>query len=183
MENAATERSNSYGMSQMCRILGISHTEVIRRVLKGAIPKPFLDNRGRRRWDSRSIDKISRQRSEGPSPTSLPHREKSNQGELFSRAITFLKAHTFGPTSAVDLAEELATDAPTTLALLRDWAELQGGLFLTAVQIQRINGLHLEGSWPIKTGERLVENLQECAASFEAYEKLESPKREKPASP
>jgi len=173
MTGTSRSTSNDLGLTDIRHRLGLSLTQTQRRVSQSNFPKPFLNEKGQRRWTVQQIDEVLLGKATAITrkieKRAGAARVTPNHGALFAKAIGFLKARPFDPQNTpIDLAEHLAADAATVKTILTEWADLRGGWFiLTTNDIETINGLPLEGSWPVHSVEELISNLKESAEALQ----------------
>jgi len=155
------------GLNEFSRRLGVSNTQTQRRIKQGTLPEAaFTDENGHRRWTLEQVEGALHQKmTMAKPPKTISVTAMTHHSTLFSKAISFLKADPAA--TALDLAEYLPADAATTKTILADWADLQGGLFFPKSVIDAIQDIGLEGSWPARTVDAILQNLVESGAALQ----------------
>ena len=160
------DQEDSIGLVELGRYLGLSPSQTQRRIKAPGFPEAFLNENGKRRWATEQIKEFLQVKQRNKIAARAPVRS-SNHAGLFAKAIGFLKAEPFTENTPIDLAQYLPADAATVKAILNDWADLKGWLVLTGKDIETINNLPLEGSWPARTVEEILSNLKESAEALQ----------------
>lgn len=64
-----------------------------------------------------------------------------------------------------DIVQELVIHPDIVKSIFLAWKDLRGGLYIPQAIMDKINKLPLEGSFPVRTPEQLLQNLEESAAA------------------
>lgn len=168
--HAALQKERKMTRQQMADAVGVSSSTIVRLEQRGLIQYAGKSKRGWFLFDESQIEevksrlqmRIPKERDSSSPAASLRNSSTTNfDADVAARVFKELEKRKH----PVDIVMELDIHPDVVKSIFLSWKDLRGGLYIPQPVMDKINALPLEGSWPSKTAEELLENLRASAAA------------------